>query len=189
MRLATLILALLTLSACVPKNVQVVQPLPDELLGQLDVQNVTVSYSQLAQDRIQKIDLERKVEGEKSSEPELVSYKPLSTVLADITKNRLEQRDEDSQRFVDIKIEIDNLKLVNPVAAVLIGDVDQLSGSVKAVDSATGETVTECYVDVINGSGGLLGLAIRGAGAREKISAQFSDFIGDHLGYKKLDVR
>ncbi|MBX2835034.1 MAG: hypothetical protein KTR28_08700, partial [Micavibrio sp.] len=49
------------------------------------------------------------------------------------------------------------------------------------------ELVSEFYVDVLKGTGGLLGLAVRGGGVREKLSAQFAEYIGDNLGFKPMD--
>ncbi|MBX2833870.1 MAG: hypothetical protein KTR28_02755, partial [Micavibrio sp.] len=82
-----------------------------------------------------------------------------------------------------VEIEVDNLKFVNPMVAILISDTDQLSGTVKVVDSKIQELVSEFYVDVLKGTGGLLGLAVRGGGVREKLSAQFAEYIGDNLGF------
>ena len=45
---------------------------------------------------------------------------------------------------------------------MLLGDSDQLAGNVKVLDATTNTELAEFYVDTVNSSGGLLGIAVRG---------------------------
>ena len=117
--------------------------------------------------------------GQKENKAQEIQYLSLQDALKQIALERLESRDSDQNHFADIEIEVDNLKLklklVDPMAAFLIGDTDQLAGTVYVYDTNTKELLTQFYVDVLKGTGGLLGLAIRGGGVREKLSLQFAD--------------
>ncbi len=77
-------------------------------------------------------------------------------------------------RPVKLTITIDNLKFANAGMAMLIGSSDQLAGLVEVSDPASGAKLGSFYVDVINSHGGLLGLAMRGAGIREKLAEEFA---------------
>lgn len=64
----------------------------------------------------------------------------------------------------DVVVRIDNFKRRNPAAVVLIGDTNNLAGSVQLVSPTEGnKTVAEYYVDELQGGGGLIGLALLSA--------------------------
>lgn len=181
-----LLLSLIFLSGCVQATT-VIEPLNKDAKGIIDVQNIYVTYNEFAKTSILKLDAEAKERGVKSDDPEEIQYQSLKTSLEKVAKEHLEQRDGDSSVYADISIEISNFKLVNPMAAILVGDSDQLTGTVKVYDTKTKKLYTEFYVDVLKGSGGLLGLAIRGGGVREKLGLNFAKHIGDELGYREVE--
>lgn len=153
----------------------------------MNIQAVNVSYSDFSFEKIEALDEKARTVGEEKGTSDTVASQPFKTVFAEIAKDALEERDSSDSIYADIEIEVDNLKFVNPMAAILISDTDQLSGSVKVIDPKTKELLSEFYVDVLKGTGGLLGLAVRGGGVREKLAAQFAEYIGDDLGFAKLD--
>jgi len=185
MRVTFLLLTAVLLSACVTPT-KAIKPLDPTKLGTINVQTVSVSYNSLNAESLVGKDQERQAEASKAQDSSLIKYKPLKTALKEIATNRLETRDSDSNSYANVDIEIDNLKLANAAAAILIGDTDQLSGTVRVTDTKSKELFTEFYVDIIEGAGGLLGMAIRGAGVRERLSLQFADHIGDELGFEKV---
>ena len=67
---------------------------------------------------------------------------------------------------------------------LLAGSNDQLAGSVELSDAATGEKLGQFYVDVINSHSGLLGMALRGGGVREKLAQEFANHIARQLTKK-----
>ncbi|MEM9470192.1 MAG: hypothetical protein AAF988_08515 [Pseudomonadota bacterium] len=186
MRLFLLLFSALTISGCV-QHTKMLKPLAEKQQGTLNIQSVTVSYSDLSAETIMAIDEKIKTEAEKKGNSDSIASQPLKSSMAKVTKEVLEARDSDTNDFANIYIEVDNLKFVDPMAAILISDTDQLSGSVKVVDPKTKELLSEFYVDVLKGTGGLLGLAVRGGGVREKLSAQFAEYIGDNLGFEKIE--
>lgn len=76
-------------------------------------------------------------------------------------------------RPVKLKVTVDTLKTANAGMALLFGSADQLAGLVEVTDPATGAKLGSFYIDVINSHGGLAGLAMRGAGIREKLAEEF----------------
>ncbi len=188
MRKITALAVLVMLSACAPQHTKVIQPLDQNYRGALNIKNIKVTYSDLSVEKISALDSKLASKGQESGTPEEIQYQPFNVSFKEVAAKSLEERDGNGVNQADITIEVDNLKLANAVATILIGDIDQLSGSVKVNDSKTKELLSEFYVDVFKGSGGLLGLAIRGGGVREKLAAQFAEYIGDELGFEKTTV-
>lgn len=75
---------------------------------------------------------------------------------------------------VDLRVTIENVKTANAGMALLIASSDELSGEVAVLDPATRQPLGSFYVQVINSHGGLAGLAMRGAGIREKLVEEFA---------------
>ncbi len=75
---------------------------------------------------------------------------------------------------VDLDITIENIKTADAAMAMLLASSDELSGEVVVRDPATGEQVGNFYVQVVNGHSGLMGMAMRGAGVREKLVEEFA---------------
>ncbi|UTW55961.1 hypothetical protein [Kordiimonas sp. SCSIO 12610] len=159
------------LSACV-SPVKVVQKLPDANVGALDVANVQVSYSDLTAEKIRENDAKRAERAAKANE-EKISHKSLSDLIVQLLNEEIAERQSSKTVPVDVKVNIDTLKFANAGLTILLGDSDQLAGSVEVIDRKTGDTISEFYVDIIKGSGGLLGLAIRGGGVREGMASDF----------------
>ncbi|MCR9214407.1 MAG: hypothetical protein NXI13_11875 [Proteobacteria bacterium] len=185
LRLISAVSLLFTLAACVnPTNV--VKPLSEQDIGVRNIQNVTVTYSEIGKPILIAADEELAVEGAEDGKEGEIEYLPLKEALTEIVKERLEIRDTDQELYADVEIEIDNFKLANRGLVWLIGDTDQLVGTVRVYDPKTKELLTELYVDVLKGNAGLLGIAIRGGRVREQLSLEFADIIGDELGFEKI---
>lgn len=88
-------------------------------------------------------------------------------------------------RALRLGILVDTLKTANAGMAMLLGSNDELAGIVTLKDATSGETLGEFYVDVLNTRAGLLGLAMRGSGVREKLSAEFAKHVGEVLSGRK----
>ncbi len=186
MKKLMLVFVALSLSACMSPTT-VVTPLAEKEQGIRNIQNVSVSYSDLLSGTIEEMDTKRQEQAKTNKNPDAIKFKPLKISMSEVIKEALETRDNDEDYFADIHIEVDTLKLANPAMAILLGDTDQLAGTVRVIDPQTDKLLTEIYVDVLESSGGLLGLAIRGAGVRERLALQFGDHIGDQLGFRKID--
>lgn len=75
---------------------------------------------------------------------------------------------------VNLRITIENIKTANAGMALFLGSSDELSGEVVVLDPSTQQQIGNFYVQVINSHGGLAGLAMRGAGIREKLVEEFA---------------
>jgi len=186
MRTLPLFLVVLLLSGCVTPT-KAIKPLSEADKGVRNIQSVSVSYNDLNKEALVSADQKLYTKAQEKGANGEIKYKSLKSALQSIAQERLEERDNSGSLYANVSIEIDNLKLANAAAAILVGDSDQLAGTVKVYDPKTKELLTEFYVDIIEGAGGLLGLAIRGAGVRERLSLQFADHIGNELGFPEVE--
>lgn len=174
---------MLALTACVnPTNV--IKPLAEKDQGARNIQSVKVTYSDLSNGSLLAADEQLKIEAKESDDPENIQYRPLKETLEVIVSDYLEKIDSDSTLNTDIEIEIDNLKLANAAVVFFLGDADQLAGTVRVYDAETRELLSEMYIDVVDGNGGLIGLAMRGTNPRGNLSSKFAAILGKELGYE-----
>lgn len=75
---------------------------------------------------------------------------------------------------VNLRITVESIKTANAGMAMLVGSSDELSGEVVVLDPATQQQIGDFYVQVVNSHSGLAGLAMRGAGVREKLAEEFA---------------
>lgn len=85
-----------------------------------------------------------------------------------------------SGRPLKLLVEIDDLGLASTGGA-LLGQEDRLAGSVFIRDAATGAPLGQLYIDIDQTSAGLVGLAIRGGGVREKLAEEFATRVARQL--------
>lgn len=176
-----LCLGLFTLVACGSGPVKVVDPLtPQEAPNQVRLSAVSVTYSELAAEKISEDDRER-AEGAAEGEETELNKLPLTEVLSKAVRDEIAERGITGDTPVNIAISVDTMKYQNGMATILFGSSDQLSGSVKVSNAETNEVIADFYVDLIKGNGGLLGLAIRGWGIRERFAETFAEHVADQL--------
>ncbi len=197
LKLAAPIAALL-LVACTPNPVRIVQPLPPSLQGAGHVADVEVAVNPLAARMM--TEFEDKARDERreaglapvpadglAERPPTEQYRTLpfaqmfELVVEDVTR----AAGLNGGRAVRLAVEIDTLKTANAGMAILAGSSDQLAGTVTVLDAQSGERLGEFYVDVINHHSGLLGLAIRGGGIRERLAEEFAGHIARQLGPRR----
>lgn len=196
-RIAALAGALLV-AACAPKAVEVVQPIPASLRGNAQVAAVGVTLSPIARDLMGKFDVkaaEKRADAKlapvdpnaplagKPSRDEYATL-PFAQMFPLIVQDVAREKGLNSGRPIRLDVEIDTLKTANAGMAILAGSSDQLAGQVTVRDAASGDKLGQFYVDVINSHSGLLGLALRGGGVREKLSQEFAEHIADQLRAK-----
>jgi hypothetical protein len=189
------IAALLVLSACGPKPVKIVHPVAESIRGASMVSDVEVTLSSIAPERMEKAEAEaaRKrseaglppvdasAEAATGSPRDQYDTLPLAQMFELVVKDAAQEAGLTTGRPLRIKIELDTLKFANAGMAILAGSSDQLAGQVQIVDAQSGERLGEFYVDVINAHSGLLGLAMRGSGVREKLANEFAGHIVKQL--------
>lgn len=196
---AAALAAALLLAACGPKPVDVLMPVPPSLHSASMVADVDVKLSPLAADVMEKFEAkarDKRAEAglapvdpavEPATAPPRDEYStlPFAQMLELMVKDITRERGLDHGRPLRLAVEIDTLKTANAGMAVLAGSSDQLAGTVQVLDAGSGQKLGEFYIDVINAHSGLLGLALRGSGIREKLASEFAGHIARQLTGKK----
>jgi len=178
------------------RAVKIVEPLPAALLGADHVVKVDVTVGESARKTFDA--LEQKAAGKRTAAnlpaadpaatrpvPDLYPTLPFAQMFPLVVDDELTQWGLTSGRNVRLAVQIDTLKTADAGMALLFGSIDQLAGLVDVYDADSGDKLGEFYVDVLNSRAGLLGLAMRGAGVREKLSAEFAKHLGEVLSGRK----
>ena len=189
-----MIAAVILLSACGPKPVKIVHPVAASIRNASMISDVEVALSPLARevmDRFEAKAAEKRAEAglpaaDPSAEPTNVpdgqyDTLPFAQMFELVVKDVARDKGLTTGRPLRVKVEIDTLKTANAGMTILAGSSDQLAGQVEIVDAQSGERLGEFYVDVINAHSGLLGLAMRGGGVREKLANEFAGHIVKQL--------
>lgn len=191
--------AALALFACAPAPVREITPVSASIRGATMVSDVTVKLSPLAMEAMMKFEekarANRAADGlqpvsetaELEGQPTRDQYSglPFGHMFELVVKDVTRDWGLNAGRPVNLNVEIDTLKTANAAMALLAGSNDQLAGTVSVIDAASGSQVGEFYVDVINSHSGLLGLAMRGGGIREKLAEEFALHISRQLTGRK----
>jgi hypothetical protein len=169
-----LLAALLMLaSACTPKAVEIMQAPPAALHGGSYLYQVDVSLGPTARKEVAAADL--KLKGERG-----YPGMPFARLLPQMIRDAALQRGMKEGRALTLTIELDHLN-VPGAGGALLGRHDRLAGQVRIEDSRTGQALGSFYVDVDRHYPGLLGLAIRGGGVRERLASAFARHILDQI--------
>jgi hypothetical protein len=149
------------LSACV-SPVKTVSSLSDEEVSKIGIGQIRVEQGNVAVDPELRPELQAALENH------------LRTCAPGINKR-------------DIVVKVDNFKRRNPAAVILIGDTNNLAGSVQIQSPTEGNKVlAEYYVDELQGGGGLIGLALLSA-PEKNLSNGFAKKICTHV-FKRAGV-
>lgn len=136
------LLAAVLVSACVTKPIATLQAIDPVVRGAMAVENTAVRY-----------DAELFGQGG-------LDQAQLSEVLAREISARVPQlADSASARKVRVDIEILAYREPNAALAIVLGDTSQIIGNVKVLDFDSGAVLGDYYIEVIEGAGGLIGLA------------------------------
>lgn len=177
----------LLLMGCV-KPVQVVTPVSEAIVGNNRVAATEVVIGETAQEAIAALDAtaaEKRAEAglppvdttvAPAQRPASDAYStlPFAQMFPLVMEDVTQRQGLTAGRDVRLRVTVETMKMANAGMAILLSSADQLAGNVEVLDLNTGEQLGEFYVDVINGHGGLLGLAIRGSGVRESMSEEFA---------------
>lgn len=192
---ALLSLFLLAAPAGAAKKTKVIEPLPKELIGHATVAATTVVIGETAQQNFEK--LEAKAANKNAAVPapsgapdtraatDRYAILPFAKMLPLVVEDVTREWGLTSGRPIKLVVTIDSIKTANAGMAMLLGSNDELAGTVVVADAVSGDKLGEIYVDVLNSSSGLLGLAIRGAGVREKLATAFAGQIAVQLSGSK----
>ncbi len=200
---ALFLLALAVATPAAARSVKVTQPVPAELIGASHVVEMRVTLSDAVKANFEK--LEQKAAEKRAAagltlvsadapvgdRPKAEHYAtlPITQMMPLVLEDTAREWGLTSGRPIRLTVELDTLKTADAGMAMLLGSSDQLAGLVTVSDPATGEKLGEMYIDVINSRSGLMGLAMRGSGVREKLAAEFSDKVMKKLAGKRKKVR
>ena len=173
--------ALLLPGGCAPKAIDMMQPPPATLRGQAWVVDVQLSLGGPSRASVAAADAklrERRpaAAGPASDDTAL----PFAQMFVKMVKDVARERGLASGRAVTVSIEMDQAQVQGTGMAAL-GRGDRLAGQVRVLDARSGDKLAEFYVDVDKIRPGLIGLAIRGTGVREKLAGEFARRIADQL--------
>ena len=169
------LLALLAFaSACAHPAVETMQPTGTGIRGVAYVHAVELSLSNVAKAAAGASDEKLK--------PGREGYAGMkfAPMLVQAVKDAAAARGLRQGRALTIEIELDQLN-VPDLGGAFLGGRDRLAGQVKVVDARTGEALGSFYVDVDQRSPGLIGVAVRGGGVREKLASAFARHVADQL--------
>jgi hypothetical protein len=179
MAIALLALAL-PLAACGPKPVEIFQAPAEALRGAAYVHSVEVSLG--GESRAEAADSDRKLHG--GGDGAL----PFAKLLEKDVKEATRAHGLQSGRPLTIALEMDVMRIPD-VAMAVLGRSDRLAGQVRVEDAKTGEHLALFYVIVDHPHSGLIGLAVRGGGVREKLVREFANRIAEQLAAKRASDR
>jgi len=167
------------------KQAKIVDPLPSSIIGNVHIAAVDIVAEGKAKDALAHFDAKAAqkhvtdagvstvttdARPDKSTYDALPFAQMLPLVMEDVTR----EWGLTSGRPIKLTVTLDTLKTANAAAAWLISSNDALAALVEVADYETGEKLGSFYVDVVNAHAGLLGLAIRGSGIREKLAEEFA---------------
>jgi hypothetical protein len=162
----------LPLAACGPKPVEIFQAPAGALRGAVYVHSVEISLG--GESRAEAAESDRKLGGQGDAAV------PFAKLLDKDVKDATRARGLQAGRPLTIALEMDVLRIPD-VAMALLGRSDRLAGQVRVEDAKTGEHLALFYVTVDHPHSGLIGLAVRGGGVREKLVREFADRIAEQL--------
>ncbi|MBS0219538.1 MAG: hypothetical protein JSR91_02235 [Proteobacteria bacterium] len=96
-------------------------------------------------------------------------------VLKSMLEGRLAECAKGPSKY-EMQVVVDNYKLANYAAVMLIGDQHEISANIKMVDPVSQDVAGEYYVQETIAGGGLIGMAKLSGGARS-ISSDFASSV------------
>ncbi|HMC92874.1 MAG TPA: hypothetical protein VKI45_10470 [Allosphingosinicella sp.] len=166
-------LLLLLASACSPKAVDIMQAPPAALRDASYLYAVDLSLGPDAKREVAAADARVKPE-------QGYAGMRFAALLPQLFKDAAAQRGMKEGRALTITVELDHLR-VPAAGGSLVGRHDRLAGQVRIQDSRTGQALGSFYVDVDQHFPGLIGLAVRGGGVREKLASAFVRHVLDQI--------
>jgi hypothetical protein len=170
--LAALLALALPLAACAVKPIDMMQSAPATLRGAAYVDSVELDLAAAARAAIKESDAKHHGEGDTGL--------PFALLFDKAVKDATRARGLEAGRALRVTVEMDVLRIPD-VAMAALGRSDRLAGQVRVEDARTGDRLALFYVTVDKAHSGLIGLAMRGGGVREKLVREFAAHIAEQL--------
>ncbi|WP_404713397.1 hypothetical protein [Sphingomonas sp. MMS24-J13] len=196
-RVALFALMILAAATANARAVKVIQPLPETVAGADHVTKVEVTVSDSARknfDALEQKAAEKRTAAKlpPADKPDLPRPKadeyatlPFARMLPLVIEDATTDWGLKDGRALKLTVQVDTLRTLDAGMALLLGSTDQLAGLISVEDAASGEKLGEFYVDVLNARAGLLGMAMRGSGVREKLAEEFAKHVCEVLSGRK----
>ncbi len=200
---AAIVLALSICSPAAAKAVKVIQPIVSGVVGANHIVETRVSLNEATKANFDKLEAKAAAKREEaglkpveaattSSErpkPDQYATLPIAQMFPLVVDDQARDWGLSSGRAIRLVVTFDTLKTADAGMAMFLGSSDQLAGLVDIEDAETGEKLGSLYIDVLNTRSGLLGLALRGSGVREKLAFEFSKRLVQQLTGSKNKPR
>ena len=182
---------MLGLAACAADPVRIIEPVSTQVRGASHVADVRVTVGELARAQVARFD-ERASEARTRAEPAIrraerpsqdeYATLPFARMLALVVADAARAQGLNSGRPLRLDIYVNAVRTADPAMAIVVASRDQLAGTVRVADAQSGEPLGAFHVDVINVHSGLVGLALRGGGIRERLAEEFAVHVARQLG-------
>lgn len=172
-RLSALLLVLCA-AAC-QSATDVVLPLSRSIVGASRIEAVEIQVRPTAAPAVGALDERARTGGGEGA-----AALPFAQMLDAAVRDAATRAGLSGARPLKLLLEIDEVA-VPGTGAALFGAQDRLAGTVFVRDAVSGAALGQLYVDVRASNAGLLGLALRGGGVRERLAAAFADRIAGAL--------
>ena len=178
------------LAACAADPVRIIEPVSSQVRGVSQVADVRVMVGELARAQVERFDQhasEARTRAGLGPPPagrppqEEYATLPFARMLALVVEDAARARGLSSGRPLRLEIYFNAVRTVDPAMAIVVASRDQLAGTVRVADAQSGEPLGAFHVDVINVHSGLVGLAIRGGGIRERLAEEFARHVARQL--------
>lgn len=160
------------------KSRKIIDPIPTEIIANNHVVAIDVIAEGKAGEALAHFDAKAAEKAAKTvagtAETSKYAHMPFREmfplIFADVTK----EWGLTGGRPIKLIVTLDTIKTANAGMAFLGSSADQLAGMVEVTDAEAGTKLGSFYIDVLNNHGGLLGMAMRGGGVREKLADEFA---------------
>ena len=169
---ACLLALAIPLAACAVKPIDMMEAAPASLRGAAYVHRVALSLGPTARTAVKESDARHHGDGDAGL--------PFAALLDKAVKEEARAHGLVGERPLLVTVEMDALRVPDAAMAAL-GRSDRLAGQVRVEDARTGDRLALFYVTVDKQHPGLLGLAVRGGGVREKLVREFAADIAGQL--------
>lgn len=181
---------MVALAACAADPVRIIEPVSTQLRDASHVADVRVIVGELARAQVERFDeraSEARIRAGLAPQPaerppqEEYSTLPFARMLGLVVEDVARAQGLSSGRPLRLEIYVNAVRTIDPAMAIVVASRDQLAGTVRVADAQSGEPLGAFHVDVVNVHSGLVGLAIRGGGIRERLAEEFARHVARQL--------
>jgi hypothetical protein len=156
-----------------------VLPLSRDIVGASRIEAIQIDVRPTAAPAVAVLDERAKTGGGKGA-----AALPFDRLLETAVRDAATRAGLTGARPLKLVLEIDAIA-VQGTGSALVGAQDRLAGTAFIRDARSGAALGQLYIDVRAGQAGLVGLALRGSGVRERLAANFAGRIAGALSGRK----